>query len=535
MDKETVKLRTIGGSELPSESALQRDNEELARLGKKAVLKRNFGFLSMLGFSCTVMITWEGVLLLFTINFNNGGMAGSVYGYLFVWLGTLAAFSTMAELASLVLRAPTAGGQYHWVSILAPKSSRKFLSYVIGWLTMVGWQAIVASGGFLCGSLIQGLMVMNDSSYIPQAWHLVLMFWVAIIFSILVNTVISHYLPKVEGFILILHALGFFAIIIPLIYFAPHGNVSDVFTTFSNGGGWPTQGVSFLVGIVGPCFSLLGADGAVHMSEEIKNPSLNVPRAIVFSIVLNGLLGLAMLLAALFCLGDIETVLSTPTGYPFMAIFQQAVGSLSGALTMSALITIMNICATISFVATASRMTWSFARDRGPPGWQYLSKIEPHSALPLVAIGLTAIISILLSLIAIGSAVAFNDVVSLAISGLYTSYLIGNALLFYRRVTGQILPYSPSQKTLTNTMDTDLSWGPWKIPEPFGSIINAFGCVYLIIAAVFSFFPTAVNPTASTMNYSSLMVGSISIFAVLYYILSAHKVYKGPLVEVELK
>lgn len=30
------------------------------------------------------------------------------------------------------LRAPTAGGQYHWVSMLAPSRSQKFLSYITG-------------------------------------------------------------------------------------------------------------------------------------------------------------------------------------------------------------------------------------------------------------------------------------------------------------------------------------------------------------------------------------------------------------------
>ena len=112
------------------------------------------------------------------------------------------------------------------------------------------------------------------------------------------------------------------------------------------------------------------------MSEEIKRPSMNVPRAMVFSILLNGVLGFGILIAALFCLGDVEAVLSTSTGYPFMAMFQQAVGSTGGSLTMAALITILCICATISFVATASRMTWSFARDRGTPGWKMLSKVK---------------------------------------------------------------------------------------------------------------------------------------------------------------
>lgn len=39
-----------------------RDELDLMRLGKKQVLKRNFGFMQILGFSCTVLVTWEGIL-----------------------------------------------------------------------------------------------------------------------------------------------------------------------------------------------------------------------------------------------------------------------------------------------------------------------------------------------------------------------------------------------------------------------------------------------------------------------------------------
>jgi hypothetical protein len=37
-----------------------RDQRDLIRLGKNPVLKRNFGFMQIVGFSCTVLITWEG-------------------------------------------------------------------------------------------------------------------------------------------------------------------------------------------------------------------------------------------------------------------------------------------------------------------------------------------------------------------------------------------------------------------------------------------------------------------------------------------
>ena len=65
-------------------------------------------------------------------------------------------------------------------------------------------------------------------------------------------------LPKIEGFILVVHILGFFAIILPLIFFGRHENASKIFVTFLNLGNFPTQGVSFMVGIVGTAFPFLG-------------------------------------------------------------------------------------------------------------------------------------------------------------------------------------------------------------------------------------------------------------------------------------
>ena len=38
------------------------DAHDMAMLGKKQVLRRNFGFLTMLGFASTCIASWEGVL-----------------------------------------------------------------------------------------------------------------------------------------------------------------------------------------------------------------------------------------------------------------------------------------------------------------------------------------------------------------------------------------------------------------------------------------------------------------------------------------
>ncbi|KAF4624851.1 hypothetical protein G7Y89_g13317 [Cudoniella acicularis] len=511
------------------QSIAERDDAMLRRVGKKPVLKRSFGFMSMLGFSCTVMITWEGNLMAFSTIFTNGGSAGSLYAYLITWVGTLMVFATMGELASM---APTSGGQYHWVSMLAPAKSRKFLSYMIGWLTVIGWQSGVAGIGFLSGTLIQGIIALNNANYMPKPWQGTLLFWAAIFFAVFINTVVSSLLPKVEGSVLILHVLGFFAILIPLVNMGPQGNASDVFTVFQNGGGWQTQGVSFMIGMIGSVWNFLGADSAVHMSEEIRNAAVIVPRTMIFSIMLNGILGFAMLVAILFRLGDVEIVFATPSGFPFMAVFQQAVGANGGADTMIAIVIVLAISATISITASASRMTWSFARDRGLPGWKYLSKVDSRTSIPVIAVGLTATISCLLALINIGSTTVFSDLISLTINGLFTSYFIGNSLFLWRRLTGKIRNGNESDGGLRNVESDHLVWGPTRIPEPLGTIVNFLGCVWMIVVLFFSYWPTANDPTPQTMNYSSLMVGATVIFSTVYYLVWAKKEYTGPVIEI---
>ena len=54
----------------------------------------------------------------------------------------------------------------------------------------------------------------------------------------------------------------------------------------------------------------------------------------LISVLLNGSLGFGMLVAILFSAGDINQALTSPTGYPFIEIFAQGVGSNNGATGM---------------------------------------------------------------------------------------------------------------------------------------------------------------------------------------------------------
>ena len=360
-----------------------------------------------------------------------------------------------------------------------------------------------------------------------------MLFWGVILFGVSVNTVIGSWLPKFEGLILILHIFGFFAVLLPLVILGPHAQPSQVFKMFINGGKWPTNGLSFFVGLLGNVYAFFGADGAIHMSEEIKNAAVVVPKAIVFSIVLNGLLGLGIALALLFCIGDIDAALHTKTDFPFIEIFYQAVQNVTGAALMTSIIITLSLCATVGIVASASRQLWAFSRDRAVPGWEHIQRVNSKSAIPVLAVFLTTGLACVLALIVLGSSTAFNDIVSLSVVGLFGSYFLVASLLFWRRLRGDIKLYPSSADALTNLPGKELTWGPWRVPGVFGLMTNGFAIIYLIIIFFFSLWPPTNHPTAATMNYSSLMFGGTMIFSVLYYFLRANKVYKGPVIQVD--
>lgn len=270
------------------------------------------------------------------------------------------------------------------------------------------------------------------------------------------------------------------------------------------------------------------------MAEEIRNAAVVIPRSILTGITINGSLGFAMLIAILYCMGDIDEALAANPSYPFMAIFQSATGSTAGATVMAAIVIVMSVSATTGILASTSRLYWSFARDRGLPLSTFLSKTSPRTSIPIYAVIMTTIIAIILSLVNIGNATAFNGVISISIAGLFGSYLIVTSLLLYRRVTGAIRLPTPEDDhlDLANALDSPLIWGPWRLPGIFGIVNNAFCCTYLIFIFFFAFWPAVNHPDAATMNWAILVFGTVIIFSILYYLVWARKIYSGPVVEV---
>jgi hypothetical protein len=84
---------------------------------------------------------------------------------------------------------------------------------------------------------------------------------------------------------------------------------SEVFGSFSNNGGWSSIGAACFVGSITATASFAGSDAAVHMTEETEDASKAVPRKIMFTIAVNGVMAFIFIIT--YVSSSIETVYGT--------------------------------------------------------------------------------------------------------------------------------------------------------------------------------------------------------------------------------
>ena len=144
-------------------------------------------------------------------------------------------------------------------------------------------------------------------------------------------------------------------------------------------------------------------------------------------------------------------------------------------------------------------------------------KIEPRTALPLNAIAVTALISLLLALLNLGSAVAFYALTGLTVAGFYSTFMVSASIMLWRRIT------VPTSK---------IAWGPFRL-GPFGVPVTVIALFYSFIGWFFSFWPPVAGPALNkeTFNWSMVVYFSVLFIAMVHWVVRARHIYTGPKVE----
>lgn len=130
--------------------------------------------------------------------------------------------------------------------------------------------------------------------------------------------------------------------------------------------------------------------------------------------------------------------------------------------------------------------------------------------VPVIAVIICFFFVILLSLITLGSYVAFNAIISLQLISLFATYEVAIGTLIYRRLYGPPLP------------EHRWSLGRW------GLAINIFSFIYGLFALAFIVLPGSPGFAADSFNWGPVMFAGVMVFALAYFFLGGRKYYAGP-------
>ncbi|KAH7407231.1 putative GABA permease [Cadophora sp. MPI-SDFR-AT-0126] len=494
----------------PDGGFTRHDQRDMYRMGKIQEFKRNYRPLSALSFATVLCCVWEFLLLANTQGLTDGGLAGLFWTYIWTFVAFGFVILSLSEMASM---APISGGQYHWVSEFAPPSIQRQLSYLIGYMSTLSWQAGNASGAYLTGGIIQALLSEN-TSYAPTdfeyQWQGTLFIFAMVCVVYTANVYGASVWPRVQNALMIVHVLGFLVVIIVLWVMSPHRTAKSVFTEFTNDGGWSSMGLSLMVGQITGVYSLIGSDASAHMAEEVKDAGRYVPISIFWSYIGNGIIAVIALVSYLFAIPSVEDALNDPSFYPIIYVFREA-GGIAVVNGLVIIIFILVVAANVSFNASTARQTFAFARDRGLPFSDWISHVDPKRQVPVNAIALTCAFTCLLSLINIGSSAAFNAVISLQVVALMMTYACSIGCVLYRRVFHpELLPHAR------------WSLGKWGVP------VNIIGVLWCVYSFFWSFWPNAVPVTLETFNWAVVLWSAVFALAGSMYMITGHKEYFGP-------
>jgi choline transport protein len=251
------------------------------------------------------------------------------------------------------------------------------------------------------------------------------------------------------------------------------------------------------------------------MAEEVRNASKVIPKTILVVYVLNFVLMFPAILTVCYHIPNLDDALSDPTTYPAIYVLRQSMSTTWITVVLAVIVVIMCV-SSINYFAAVTRDLFAFARDQGLPFSSWLGKVHPTKHLPVNASQVSSVIAGLLSLIYMGSPVAFYAITSLLTVSLLVCYILSIGSMLWRKV------YRPH--TITPSQ--------FELGRVWGIICNGLAVVYGLWACFWCFWPTSTPITAAGFNWSSPIFVAVLGFSLLYYWLTAKNTYTGPVAKV---
>lgn len=250
-----------------------------------------------------------------------------------------------------------------------------------GWLSIIGWWLGCASVANFVASMILDIVVAWYPDYEPHRWQQYLIYVALIWLVTAINIVMADYIPLYNKVMFVLAVLVLSSTTITLFVVSrnDHASASFIFTDATNRTGWSSNGFSFLLAVSNAVYAFLGADCGAHLCEEIPNPSKNVPRVIVYPLIVGLVTAFPFAVALLYSITDLPKVLHTVTGLPLFEIYYQGTGgSRIGASILMALFAFLFFS---NLVANGKVIMWKPSLNAVKAKSRQLPHLPAHSGL----------------------------------------------------------------------------------------------------------------------------------------------------------
>ncbi|MFX0012619.1 MAG: APC family permease [Candidatus Hermodarchaeota archaeon] len=312
-------------------------------------------------------------------------LGAGIYALIGEVVGITGNISWLAFVIAAITGAFT-GLSYAELSAMYPKSAAEFvyteeafkirlLSFLLGWI-------IIFSGILSTSTVALGFAGYVSNILGIDFIFLKIIFAIALIIILsIVNFIGIRTSTWTNILFTLIEASGLILIIIIGI---PHyGTVNYFEFPITSGAGAVFSAVALVF------FAYIGFEDIANIAEEVKNPNKNLPRAIIYSIIITTIL---------YCLTAISVVSIAPfsdiadSDAPLNYVATQAIGPIGG-IVMSFIALFATANTVLIMLIVTSRMMYGMARDKALP--EIIGKISSRHRTPIIAAILTMIFTIL--------------------------------------------------------------------------------------------------------------------------------------------
>jgi amino acid transporter len=398
---------------------ISADVKLLESMGYTQELKRRMSAFSNFAISFSIICILAGGIT--SLQLGTSAIGGAAAGV--AWpIGVVFALIVALCMAQVASAYPTAGGLYHWSSILGGKG----WGWATAWFNFLGLIFVTAAVNVGVYTLFINLVLPLfgvDPTKLGVGQQI---FGVTLITG--THALFNHLGIKVTTLLTDFSGYLIFAVSLILtgcmLAFAPTHDFGRLFS-FANvsgdagGGVWPTSesgGFMLLLALLWPLYTITGFDASAHTSEETVDAANNVPKGIVRSVVLSGLFGFVMVASFVIALPSIADGAKQGGNVFFWLMDAVIPGWLKIPLEIG--IVLSNYLCGLACVTSTSRMGYAFARDGGLPS--VMKVVSPKFGVPVASIWISSAAAVASTLYA----PAYTTLTVACVIMLYISYVM---------------------------------------------------------------------------------------------------------------